>query len=61
MEKGATISGGAVRRSGQWARGGMSSEWGDENTSMLGGEDGIVIPKRKGSQSRQTSMSKGFL
>ncbi|OBU01826.1 hypothetical protein VE01_00548 [Pseudogymnoascus verrucosus] len=61
MEKGATISGGTVRRSGQWARGGMSSEWDDENTSILGDEDGIVIPKRKGSQSRQTSMSKGFL
>ena len=63
MEKGATISGGMVRRSGQWPRGagGTSSEWSDENASILGGEDGIVIPKRKGSQSRQTSMSKGFL
>lgn len=61
MEKGATISGGTIRRSGQWARGGITSEWDDENGSILGGEDGIVIPKRKGSQSRQTSMSKGFL
>jgi len=62
MEKGATISGGTIRRSGQWSRGrGTSGEWGDENSSVLGAEDGIVMSKRKGSQSRQTSLSKGFL
>ncbi|TAQ89190.1 hypothetical protein B7494_g2481 [Chlorociboria aeruginascens] len=50
MEKGNT----SVRRSGTWKPG---SEWGDDSSDA----NGIVIPKRKSSISRQTSLSKGFL
>ena len=55
VEKGASLSAGTVRRSGQWRSGTpMDSEFGTD-------ERGIEVPKRKSSISRQASMSKGFL
>jgi myosin heavy chain 9/10/11/14 len=55
VEKGANLSMGSIRRSGQWMSGTpMGSERGTE-------ERGIDIPKRKSSLKREASMSKGFL
>lgn len=45
-----THRGSSMIPSGQWNRGG---QWGDN--------DGVNVPKRKSSLSRQTSLSKGFL
>lgn len=53
VEKGASMSGGSIRRSGQWRTG---SEWSDEHPS-----GGVDVPQRKSSLSRQMSMTKGFL
>ena len=62
MDKGVTEVPGSgavrsVRRSGQWPKGGYSgSEYGESDYG-----DELNVPKRKGSVSRQTSLSKGFL
>jgi len=48
MEKGSSLARGAVRSSGTWSGSGAE-------------ENGIEIPKRRSSVSRQTSLSKGFL
>lgn len=60
MDKGVSEGNGAlrqVRRSGQWPKGGYSgSEYGGSDYG-----DELNVPKRKGSVSRQTSLSKGFL
>jgi myosin heavy chain 9/10/11/14 len=53
-EKGASAHTGNLRRSGQWRTG---SEFGDD--TALG--NGIEIPQRKSSITRQVSISKGFL
>jgi myosin protein heavy chain len=51
MEKGSSLARGNVRGSGTWSGvGGSGAE-----------ENGIEIPKRRSSVSRQTSLSKGFL
>jgi myosin protein heavy chain len=53
MEKGSSN----VRRSGQWRAATGTSEWGDDGMTA----NGIDVPKRKSSISRQSSVTKGFL
>lgn len=54
MEKGASIHGGSIRRSGQWRTAPVGSEFDDETS-------GIDVQKRKISLTRQMSTTKGFL